>query len=146
MFFAVNLPFDLLLISAATCPSHPLSEQLTITFLQKYLHVARQLKPQLTKEAASILAEKYCDLRAQESAEGRPGRNDPSRMRRTQPITARSLETLIRLATAHAKARMSKTVTRRDAEAAVQLLSFVLFKVSDSHPLRWLSSCSRLTS
>lgn len=100
-------------------------------FLQKYLHVARQLKPQLTKEAASILAEKYCDLRAQEAAEGigRVGASDQSRMRRTQPITARTLETLIRLATAHAKARMSKTVTKKDAESAVELVSFVLFKV-----------------
>ncbi|KAK4469799.1 hypothetical protein MN116_007314 [Schistosoma mekongi] len=105
-------------------------DQLTIKFLQKYIHVARQLKPQLTKEAASILAEKYCDLRAQESSEaiGRPGRGEQNRMRRTQPITARSLETLIRLSTAHAKARMSKTVTKKDAEAAVQLISFVLFK------------------
>ncbi|CAH8842025.1 unnamed protein product [Trichobilharzia szidati] len=105
-------------------------DQLTMKFLQKYIHVARQLKPQLTKEAASILAEKYCDLRAQESSEGigRPGRGDQNRMRRTQPITARSLETLIRLSTAHAKARMSKTVTKKDAEAAVQLISFVLFK------------------
>ncbi|CAI2737248.1 unnamed protein product [Dicrocoelium dendriticum] len=106
------------------------NDQLTIKFLQKYIHVARQLKPQLTKEAGSILAEKYCDLRAQEATEGfgRPGRGDQSRIRRTQPITARSLETLIRLATAHAKARMSKTVSKKDAEAAVQLLSFVLFK------------------
>ncbi|CAH8503791.1 unnamed protein product [Heterobilharzia americana] len=105
-------------------------DQLTMKFLQKYIHVARQLKPQLTEEAASILAEKYCNLRAQEATEGigRPGRGDQNRMRRTQPITARSLETLIRLATAHAKARMSKTVTKKDAEAAVQLISFVLFK------------------
>ncbi|VDP99729.1 unnamed protein product [Trichobilharzia regenti] len=112
-------------------PSHGRKQdQLTMKFLQKYIHVARQLKPQLTKEAASILAEKYCDLRAQESSEGigRPGRGDQNRMRRTQPITARSLETLIRLSTAHAKARMSKTVTKKDAEAAVQLISFVLFK------------------
>ncbi|CAH8525003.1 unnamed protein product [Schistosoma curassoni] len=105
-------------------------DQLTIKFLQKYIHVARQLKPQLTKEAASILAEKYCDLRAQEASEtmSRPNRGEQNRMRRTQPITARSLETLIRLSTAHAKARMSKTVTKKDAEAAVQLISFVLFK------------------
>lgn len=99
--------------------------------MQKYIHVARQLKPQLTKEASSIIVEKYCDLRSQEMAEGvgRPGSGDLNRMRRTQPITARSLETLIRLATAHAKARMSKSVTKKDAEAAVQLVQFVLFKV-----------------
>ena len=76
----------------------------------------------MSKEAATIITEKYCDLRMQQDSEN-------STMRRTQPVTARTLETLIRLATANAKARMSKTVTKKDAEAAVELVSFVLFKV-----------------
>ncbi|KAL7062107.1 hypothetical protein AAHC03_0602 [Spirometra sp. Aus1] len=97
------------------------SEYFTISFLKKYIHIARQLKPQLSKEAANILCEKYCDIRMQQDV-------DNSTMRRTQPVTARTLETLIRLSTANAKARMSKTVTKRDAEAAVELMSFVLFK------------------
>ncbi|VDD82610.1 unnamed protein product [Mesocestoides corti] len=97
------------------------TEYFTISFLKKYIHIARQLRPQLSKEAATIISEKYCDLRMQQDAEN-------STMRRTQPVTARTLETLIRLATANAKARMSKTVTKKDADAAVDLISFVLFK------------------
>ena len=46
----------------------------------------------------------------------------------TQPVTARSLETMIRLSTAHAKSRLSKTVDLEDAQAAVELIEFAFFK------------------
>lgn len=35
---------------------------------------------------------------------------------------------MIRLATAHAKARMSRTVTAEDAEAAIELVQYAYFK------------------
>ena len=47
-----------------------------------------------------MLAEEYSRLRSHE--------NENPDVARTQPVTARALETLIRLATAHARARLSK--------------------------------------
>lgn len=43
-------------------------------------------------------------------------------------MTARTLETLIRLSAAHAKARLSTEVTVEDAEIAVEILRFALYK------------------
>ena len=46
----------------------------------------------------------------------------------TSPLTARTLETLIRLATAHAKARLSPKVQERDAQVAEEILRWALYK------------------
>jgi DNA replication licensing factor MCM3 len=43
-------------------------------------------------------------------------------------MTARTLETLIRLSTAHAKSRLSNRVEQKDAEVAEGILRFALFK------------------
>lgn len=48
--------------------------------------------------------------------------------RKTSPMTARTLETLIRLSTAHAKARLANTVDEDDAQVASDILKFALFR------------------
>ncbi|XP_031841668.2 minichromosome maintenance 3 [Nomia melanderi] len=93
---------------------------LSINFMRKYIHIARCMKPKLTEEASEAIASEYSKLRSEESVE--------SDVARTQPVTARTLETLIRLSTAHAKARLSKNVTAEDAHAAIELIEFAYFK------------------
>ncbi|KAM4681338.1 DNA replication licensing factor MCM3 [Amazona ochrocephala] len=92
----------------------------SMEFMRKYIHVAKMIKPILTEESASYIAEEYSRLRSQDQMN--------SDIAMTSPVTARTLETLIRLSTAHAKARMSKTVDLQDAEAALELVQFAYFK------------------
>ncbi|XP_041967540.1 MCM3 minichromosome maintenance deficient 3 (S. cerevisiae), like isoform X2 [Alosa sapidissima] len=92
----------------------------TMEFIRKYIHVAKLMKPVLTQEASDHIAEEYSKLRSHDQV------NQESA--RTIPVTARALETMIRLATAHAKARMSKAIELSDAEAALELMQFAYFK------------------
>ncbi len=93
---------------------------LSVEFMRKYIHIAKCLKPKLTDRACEVIANEYSRLRSQDL--------DKSDIARTQPVTARTLETLIRLATAHAKARMGKAVTPQDAQVAIELVQFAYFK------------------
>lgn len=93
---------------------------LTVDFMRKYINIAKCLKPKLTEQACEVISNEYSRLRSQDLSD--------SDMARTQPVTARTLETLIRLATAHAKARMAKSVAVQDANAAIELVQFAYFK------------------
>ena len=95
-------------------------EVLSIPFIKKYIQYAKsRIKPILTKGAADHIVAAYSALRNDEM-EGN--------QRKTSPMTARTLETLIRLASAHAKARLSNRVEEKDAEVAEGVLRFALFK------------------
>ncbi|KDN42137.1 hypothetical protein RSAG8_06995, partial [Rhizoctonia solani AG-8 WAC10335] len=104
--------------STRSAPKKP--EILSIPFVKKYIQYAKaKPAPVLTKGAADWIVQVYASLRNDELE----GNN-----KKTSPLTARTLETLIRLATAHAKARLSSKVEERDAMAAEEILKFALFK------------------
>eukprot|EP00079_Xenopus_tropicalis_P009820 XP_002934165.1 PREDICTED: maternal DNA replication licensing factor mcm3 [Xenopus tropicalis] len=96
------------------------SKIVSMQFIRKYIHVAKLIKPVLTPEAADYISQEYAKIRNHDQIN-----NDSAR---TMPVTARALETMIRLATAHAKVRMSKTIERQDAETALELVQFAYFK------------------
>merc|ERR1719517_254278 len=91
----------------------------SVQFMKKYIHIAKCIKPVLTDAACSMLADEYANLRCNDFESG---------IARTQTVTARALETLIRLSTAHAKARLSKQGEEEDAEMAIELVQFAYFK------------------
>jgi DNA replication licensing factor MCM3 len=93
---------------------------LSMAFIRKYIQYAKlRCKPVLTQEASNYVIAAYSALR-----------NDDINVntRRTSPLTARTLETLIRLSTAHAKSRLSSRVEKSDAIAAEGILKFALFR------------------
>uniref|UniRef100_A0A1I7U881 DNA replication licensing factor MCM3 n=1 Tax=Caenorhabditis tropicalis TaxID=1561998 RepID=A0A1I7U881_9PELO len=93
---------------------------LTMDFMRKYIHLARAVQPVLTDEATEYISEVYADIRSFDITK--------TDQERTMPVTARQLETLIRLSSAIAKARFSKKVEREDTEKAYNLLHFACFK------------------
>ncbi|XP_074597535.1 minichromosome maintenance 3 [Brevipalpus obovatus] len=93
---------------------------ISMEFMRRYLYLAKRKTPVLTERAGKTIAEAYAKFRCHEQ--------DFADKAITQPVTARSLETLIRIATAHAKARLSDQVEPKDAKAAIELLNFAIFK------------------
>jgi DNA replication licensing factor MCM3 len=95
-------------------------EVLSIPFMKKYIQYAKsRIRPILTQEASDRISDIYVALRNDDML---------GNQRKTSPMTVRTLETIIRLSTAHAKARLSNRVEERDAIAAEAILRFALFK------------------
>ena len=87
--------------------------------LKKYIAFAKQnYFPKLSNTASDEILKFYIDLRgtaAREESEVKP-----------IPISARQLQGLVRLAEASARIRLSKTVTKKDATRAIDLLRYCM--------------------
>ena len=93
---------------------------LTKEFLRKYIYYAKsKINPSLTREATDYISKSWTTIREKSVSEEWKGK--------TIPVTVRTLESLIRLATAYAKARLSQKVEKQDALNAVELLTNSFF-------------------
>ncbi|KAH7883866.1 MCM2/3/5 family-domain-containing protein [Phlebopus sp. FC_14] len=96
-------------------------EVLSIGFVKKYIQYAKSKPaPVLTNGAANHIVNVYANLRNEDEGQ--------TNKKKTAPLTARTLETLIRLSTAHAKARLSPKVEQQDARVAEEIMRYALYK------------------
>ncbi len=94
-------------------PSEP---TIPLKLLQKYIvYAKRQSDPQLSNKTKEQFRDFYIHIRSEES----DGDN-------LIPITARTLEAVVRLAEASARLRLSDTVTTEDADRAIMLIESCL--------------------
>lgn len=82
-----------------------------------YIQHCKRRRPVLSRDAAALIAKEYTLLR-----------QTKERKEQIVSITPRTLETMIRLATANAKLRLGDVVEYGDAECAVSLLKDSLFQ------------------
>ena len=92
--------------------------ELNDELLLKYVLYARQIEPEISDEARKIIKEYYVSVRKMSEAKGTFG------------ISARQLGSIIRLAVAHAKLRLSEVVEAVDAEEAIRLVDTCLKQIA----------------
>jgi len=90
----------------------PVESPIPATLLRKYISYAKNVKPQLTEQALQRLKDFYLEMR---SASGESGESPIA-------ITARQLESLVRLSEARARVALRKEILVEDAEAAITIM------------------------
>jgi replicative DNA helicase Mcm len=86
---------------------------------RKYVAYSKQrINPKLTNEATKVMKEFYVGLRNRPMLEGEE--------MRSIPISARQLNSLIRLAEASARIRLSEVVEEQDSKLAIRLVKYFL--------------------
>ena len=98
--------------------SSPVEVQVDIELMRKYVSYAKGIKPVLGTEALKRLSDFYLAMRGASETEGSP-----------VAITARQLESLVRIAEARARVALRKEVTAEDAEAAIAIMKRSLGEV-----------------
>ena len=110
---------------------------LTRDFLRKYIYYAKsKINPTLTKEATEYVSRAWSKLREEFTSDEWKGK--------VIPITVRTLESLLRLATAFAKSRLSQKVEKEDAVNAVDLLTNSFFRENSEEVLENVEEDSQM--
>lgn len=92
-------------------------EALPMDFVRRYLQYAKTFSPMLLEASQRMICEHYVELRGEQS-ESTTG----ARVKDGFFVTARTLESIIRLATANAKLRLTNVVEECDVDVAMRLL------------------------
>src|SRR5271169_5407554 len=96
----------------------PVEAQVDAELLRKYVSYAKGVKPVLSEDALKQLSDFYLAMRSASETEGSP-----------VAITARQLESLVRISEARARVALRKEVTGEDAEAAIVIMKRSLEEV-----------------
>jgi len=96
----------------------PVEPPIPPDLFRKYISYAKNMKPVLTKEALERLKDFYLAMRSASETEGTP-----------IAITARQLESLVRVAEARARVALRKEVLAEDAETAIAIMKRSLEEV-----------------
>jgi len=96
----------------------PVEPPISLELLRRYVGYSKGIKPVLTTEALQRLNDFYLAMRSVSEAEGSP-----------VAITARQLESLVRIAESRARAALRKEVLAEDAEAAINAMKKSLEEV-----------------
>jgi replicative DNA helicase Mcm len=96
----------------------PVEASIGSELMRKYVSYAKTIKPVLSHDALRRLGDFYLAMRSASESEGSP-----------VAITARQLESLVRIAEARARAALRKEVSAEDAEAAVAIMKRSLEEV-----------------
>ncbi len=97
--------------------------EISTEILKKYFaYIRAKMNPKMTDVAIEEIKSYYINMRNSGSADEMGIKNIP--------ITARQLEALVRLSEASAKVRLSKTVTKKDAQKAIELIDYCLNQIA----------------
>ncbi len=97
-----------------------------LPMLQRYLKLARTLRPELTQESARLLCESYRELRQRDVTTGKS----------SYRMTVRQLESMIRLSEALARLHLKTQVTPNYVKEAVRLLKKSIIHVETDDVVR----------
>jgi len=98
----------------------PHNQLIPAELFRKYISYAKRIEPKIGPEASQRFEDFYVQMRTASVKGGEAA---------AIAITARQLESVIRLAEARAKSRLSETITIEDAEAAINLIQKSLEQV-----------------
>jgi replicative DNA helicase Mcm len=96
----------------------PVEAPIAAELMRKYVSYSKSIKPVLSTGALKRLGDFYLAMRAASETEGSP-----------VAITARQLESLVRIAEARARVALKKEVSAEDAEAAIAIMKRSLEEV-----------------